>query len=417
MRLLTGEAENWSEEVDRESKRAIEVFEPLGDHGGIARALQLRGYDQANACRYAESAASFSLAVDHARLAGDSKLEARCAATYALTLMYGPTPALDAIERCEEIVTQLENDRQAQATIFSCLAHLEGMLGEFEKARAHYARSRALLEDLGLLGPAASMALLTGRVETLAGDLHTAEAEFRRGYDSLGELGERLLPLDDRGLLAGVLYEEGRIRGGRAISAHRRGARRRGRHPDAGAPTRPACEARSPARGMENAEALVDDALSAALGHGLHEPAGGSAARPGEIMIRASATTPRGPRSRPPSPRRDANRRFPTRAGPRAAQFPLVDALASLTASSPTARRRRCCRRRTRRRRPSCSRPAVALTLGSFGVGRVGARRATRCSWCRPRSTSWSPIRRIFRSETVEPGRRSRPCRSPSGTA
>ena len=262
MRLLTGEAENWSEEVDRESTRAIEVFEPLGDHGGLARALQLRGYDQANACRYAESAASFSLAVDHARLAGDSKLEARCAATYALTLMYGPTPALDAIERCEEIVTQLENDRQAQATIFSCLAHLEGMLGQFEKAREHYARSRALLEDLGLLGPAASMALLTGRVESLAGDLHTAEAEFRRGYDSLGELGERYYRSTIAGLLAGVLYEEGRYEEAeqfRVIGAElaaaddiQTQALLRALHAK--------LEAR---RGeMENAEALVDDALA-----------------------------------------------------------------------------------------------------------------------------------------------------------
>jgi tetratricopeptide (TPR) repeat protein len=261
MRLLTGEAENWSEEADRESTRAIEVFERLGDHGGLARAMQLRGYDHANAGRYADSAAAFSRAVEHARLSGDAKLEARCAATYALTLVYGPMPAVDAIERCEAIVPQVENDRQTQATILSCLAHLEGMLGAFEKARVHYARARTLLEELGLLGPAASMSLQTGRVERLAGDLHRAEAEFRRGYDRLGELGERYYRSTLAGLLAGVLYEEGRYE--EAEQFRLIGAEMAAADDIATQALLRALHAKLEARRgeWESAEAMVDDAL------------------------------------------------------------------------------------------------------------------------------------------------------------
>jgi predicted ATPase/class 3 adenylate cyclase len=262
MRLHTGQAENWSDEVERESASAIAVFERIADHAGLARAWQMRGYEHANACRYAEAATTFSRALDHARIAGDAKLEARCATVYALVLVYGPMPAREAIERCEEIVTQVENDRQAQATILSCLAHLEGMLGQFERARTHHARARALLEDLGLLGSAASMTLQTGRVERLAGDIGTAEAEFRRGYDRLGELGERYYRSTIASLLAGVLYEEGRFEDAeqfRLIAAELAAA-----DDIATQALIRALHAKLEARRGEwdNAEALVDDALA-----------------------------------------------------------------------------------------------------------------------------------------------------------
>jgi predicted ATPase/class 3 adenylate cyclase len=206
----TGELENWSDEVERESAAAMELFETTGDHGGLAKAWQLLGYLHGNACRFGEMAAAFARAAEHAGLAGDTKLETRCVTQYALALVYGPTPARDAIKECERIVAQVSNDRQAQANILSCLASLEGMLGEIDTARQHYAQARMLLEDLGLLGPAASMSLQTGRVETLAGDFQAAEKEFRRGYDGLEQLGERYFRSTVASLLAGVLYEEGR---------------------------------------------------------------------------------------------------------------------------------------------------------------------------------------------------------------
>jgi predicted ATPase len=207
VRLHTGELENWSDEVEAATVTAIALFEPLGDHAGLSKAWQLLGYVHGNACRFGETAAAFSRALEHARLAGDSKQEARCGTQYALALVHGPTPAKEAIARCEEIVAQVANDRQARATILSCFAYLEGMLGEFVSARAHYAEARALLDDLGLLGPAASMSLRTGRVEVLAGDLVLAEQEFRRGYDTLEQLGEKYFRSTLACLLAGVLYE------------------------------------------------------------------------------------------------------------------------------------------------------------------------------------------------------------------
>jgi predicted ATPase/class 3 adenylate cyclase len=210
VRLHTGETENWSAEVAHETEWAISVFEPLDDRAGLAKAWQLRGYAHGIACHFGQTAAAFSRALEHARLAGDAKQEARCATQYALALVHGPTPAREAIARCEEIVEQVANDRQAQATILSCFAYLEGMLGEVERAREHYGQALALLDDLGLRGPAAAMTISTGGVEKLAGDLERAEREFRRGYDSLEQLGETYFRSTLACLLARVLHEAGR---------------------------------------------------------------------------------------------------------------------------------------------------------------------------------------------------------------
>ena len=280
----------------------------------LAKAWQLLGYVHGNACRFAETAAAFERAVEHARLAGDAKLEARCATQYALALVYGPTPARDAIKECERIVAQVSNDRQAQANILSCLASLEGMLGEIDAARQHYAQARMLLEDLGLMGPAASMSLQTGRVETLAGDLQAAESEFRRGYDGLEQLGERYFRSTVASLLAGVLYEDGRYEEAESFRRIGAGSRRRTTSERRHSSTR-CTQSFRPGKGGAEAEALVAEALEPPLDHRLHRSAGRGAARPGR-----GAQVDRPYRRREwHSRRRSAwprpSKRFPTRTG------------------------------------------------------------------------------------------------------
>src|SRR4029450_5523618 len=124
VRQHTGELENWTEQVEAATAAAIALFEPGGDHMGLTKAWELLGYVHGNALRFGEMAAAFARALEHARLAGDAKQEARCATQYALALVHGPTPAKEAIARCEEIVAQVGNDRQAQATVLSCFAYL-----------------------------------------------------------------------------------------------------------------------------------------------------------------------------------------------------------------------------------------------------------------------------------------------------
>src|SRR4026209_1331384 len=83
------------------------------------------------------------------------------------------------------------------------------MRGDFDKARATYTLVQTLLEELGGY-VAASGSLESAQIEILAGDLDAAEAALRRDYQALEAMGERYVLSSVAGLLARVLYEQGR---------------------------------------------------------------------------------------------------------------------------------------------------------------------------------------------------------------
>jgi tetratricopeptide (TPR) repeat protein len=85
------------------------------------------------------------------------------------------------------------------------------MRGDFERARLLYRRSRASLEEFGYLLPAALTSLASSVIELLAGDLTAAESELRTDYQRLEEMGERNYISTTAGLLADVLYRQGRF--------------------------------------------------------------------------------------------------------------------------------------------------------------------------------------------------------------
>jgi ATP/maltotriose-dependent transcriptional regulator MalT len=90
------------------------------------------------------------------------------------------------------------------------LAHLEAMRGNFEAARARYRQSRALLEEFGWRHLAALTSLDSAPVEMLAGDLDEAERELRKDHRTLEQMGERNYISTTTGMLAEVLYRQGR---------------------------------------------------------------------------------------------------------------------------------------------------------------------------------------------------------------
>jgi len=79
-----------------------------------------------------------------------------------------------------------------------------------ERARLLYRRSRASLEEFGYLLMAATTSLDSSAIEVLAGDLAAAESELRTDYRRLEEMGERNYISTTAGLLADVLYRQGR---------------------------------------------------------------------------------------------------------------------------------------------------------------------------------------------------------------
>ena len=65
-------------------------------------------------------------------------------------IQLGPTPVDAAIDRAQLFLRESEGDRLLTASILSSLAVLLAMRGEFDEARAQWARARALWDELGM---------------------------------------------------------------------------------------------------------------------------------------------------------------------------------------------------------------------------------------------------------------------------
>jgi ATP/maltotriose-dependent transcriptional regulator MalT len=129
----------------------------------------------------------------------------------ALSALYGPMPVLDAIVVGRKMVTDTADDRSAEGVVLCALAHLHGLRGEFDEARALYRQARATLHELGGKVMAATVSLDSGRVELLADRPDMAEAELRSDYEVLSAVGERYTLSTIAGLLADAVLRQGRL--------------------------------------------------------------------------------------------------------------------------------------------------------------------------------------------------------------
>ncbi|HEY2640458.1 MAG TPA: adenylate/guanylate cyclase domain-containing protein [Streptosporangiaceae bacterium] len=202
-----GRQENIIELVEQE----IPELEAMGNDRALMRAFRLLTYVHWTRARFGEAVAATERAIRHATAAGDEVAARRFLGSLAMSALYGPMPVPDAILTCEEVLARAEGDRKAKALTEVTIGQLEAMRGNFERARLLYRRSRASFEEFGYLLPAALTSLASSVIELLAGDLTAAESELRTDYQRLEEMGERNYISTTAGLLADVLYRQGRF--------------------------------------------------------------------------------------------------------------------------------------------------------------------------------------------------------------
>jgi len=188
----------------------IPELEAMGHDRALVRAFRLLAAVYGTGGRFAAAAAAAERAIRHATAAGDQVTARRFLGTLAISALYGSMPVAEAIATCEEVLARAQDDRKARALTELCIGHLEAMRGDFERARLLYRRSRASLEEFGYLLLAALTSLDSSVIELLAGDLAAAESELRTDYRRLEEMGERNYISTTAGLLADVLYRQGR---------------------------------------------------------------------------------------------------------------------------------------------------------------------------------------------------------------
>jgi class 3 adenylate cyclase/tetratricopeptide (TPR) repeat protein len=205
------EAEGGEARIIEEAERAIPVLEEIGDHSGLARAWRLLTDAHGTAARFGAAEEAARHTIRHASIAGDRSMEARTLLTLSSFALWGPAPVPEALVRCHEVLERVAHDRRAEATTLGIVAHLEAMQGNFELARDLYRRSRAQLEEFGWKFYAHLTSLESGYVEMLAGDPIAAEAELRKDYLALEQMGERNYTATTAGMLAEALFEQGRL--------------------------------------------------------------------------------------------------------------------------------------------------------------------------------------------------------------
>ncbi len=218
LELYSTESDGWTVSANAEVERIIPIFERFGDHAGLALAYRLVYAINANAERYGPAAAAAEQVINHARLADDRRLESRGLLGYAQAAALGPMPIADLLVRYDELSGQARGDRRAEGLLSSTFAMLYAMRGDFDQAREMYRRGRANLEELGAGVVSSSVTLMGAAIEMLADQPSNAEAELRPAYEALGELGEQFLRSSVAGMLAKVLYEQGRLDDALAIS-------------------------------------------------------------------------------------------------------------------------------------------------------------------------------------------------------
>ncbi|HEY3182790.1 MAG TPA: BTAD domain-containing putative transcriptional regulator [Gaiellaceae bacterium] len=196
--------------VSDEARRAIAVFEERREDRRLAKAWELLAWVPWFQCQAAQADAALQQAVTCARRAGDGRTEAQSLHLSIGAMLFGPTPIDAAARRCEEILARPCTQPRLRASALRALAGLAAWAGDDARARVLVRSHRALVEDLGLRVAGASAAETYGIVELAAGDPVAAEAEFRRGYDSLDEMRERTLSSLLAALLADALHAQGR---------------------------------------------------------------------------------------------------------------------------------------------------------------------------------------------------------------
>ena len=202
------EPEGSLERLRSVAESALPELEKAHDDKGLARAWAAIAWTHHIAMRFQPAIDAFEHAFAHARRAGDERQANQALIQIGIELIYGPTPAEEAIRRCKAVLEDTSISRWGEMGFLDALAVHEAMLGHFDAARELVARVRTMTEDLGLVRglPFILRAEHGWIVETLAGNPGAAEREIRVAYEALEQMGEKGLLSTQAARLAQSLY-------------------------------------------------------------------------------------------------------------------------------------------------------------------------------------------------------------------
>jgi predicted ATPase/class 3 adenylate cyclase len=199
-----------SEEARLEAERAIGMFEETGDPLGLAKAWRLLGLVHREGCRVTEGEAASGQVLRYARQAGYRRLEAWAVVELGFQVFYGPTPALQGVQRCRRFFTELAWSPRAQTWILDLLGGLHAMAGDAAAAERLHGDAQALRREIAVPGwKVIGTADVGAYLYFWAGRPADAERLLRDSYAILDQLGEKAYLSTVAALLARALDELG----------------------------------------------------------------------------------------------------------------------------------------------------------------------------------------------------------------
>jgi tetratricopeptide (TPR) repeat protein len=172
-----------------EAKRAIRALQESGDDLALAKAWESLAAADHDLGHSLAAQDALERSIEHARRAGSRDDEIEGLNELVWVAVWGPTPRVDALRRCEPLLEEVKNHPTFEASALAALGCLRALEGRFDEARALTARRTKVLNELGLELREAHGSHAAGWVEMLAGDAAAAERVLRPGYEKLAELG------------------------------------------------------------------------------------------------------------------------------------------------------------------------------------------------------------------------------------
>ena len=200
------------EQIEIEALDAATLCESNGDDFGAARAWRVVYWTRWGQCQLERMRPAAERAFEHDRRAKDQHYPQDDLIGVLVSLVWGPTPASEALAKGEEILEAVRGHRGAEAYTMCFLGQVRGMLGQREAAREMILRGVADRQELGDL-PGAAMSHGEGLgyfVEMVRGDWRAGEKELRQGFEALESMGDKNYLAITAGWLAHCLYVQGR---------------------------------------------------------------------------------------------------------------------------------------------------------------------------------------------------------------
>jgi len=201
------------EQVESEGLTAAALCEANGDDFGAARAWRVVYWARWGLCQLERLRPAAERAYEYDKRARDPHYPQDDLIGVLVSLVWGPTPASEALKQGEAILEAVRGHRGAEAYAMCFLGQLRGMLGQREAAREMILRGVADRQELGDL-PGAAMSRGEGLgyfVEMVRGDWRAGEHELRQGFEALESMGDKNYLAITAGWLAHCLYAQDRL--------------------------------------------------------------------------------------------------------------------------------------------------------------------------------------------------------------